>query len=190
MKRDHDHDRPPAELLLAAHADGALDGADEAAVAEHLAADPAAREQLAALREVLAEARAAAPAPAAEPDWDAMARDIGRACDAAARPGLWATLRALLRPRPATFALAAAAAALLLYLAAPAVRSTAPAPPPAPETALPHGAIPDADELDQPGYAGPVGADLYPEPDYDAWIEDFTEDQLDALDAYLLAQLG
>ena len=70
----------PADLL-AAHAAGGLDPEEAARVQEYVAAHPAARAELDEIARTLAEVRAAEPRLAsAEPDWDAMAREIRLAC--------------------------------------------------------------------------------------------------------------
>jgi len=95
--------------LLAAHASGGLDAAEAARVEQHVAAHPEARAELEEIERTLAEVRAAAPRPSGEPDWDAMAREVRRACDdqPAARRSWW---------RPALAAgLAGAAAIALLF---------------------------------------------------------------------------
>ena len=101
------------DQLLAAYADGGL-APDEAAEVEALLAEsPEARAELEAIRRLLADARAGED-DHAEPDWDAMARDIHRACDQAPPPRFgW------LRPRRvfAIGALAAAATAAVLFVA-------------------------------------------------------------------------
>jgi len=101
------------DQLLAAYADGGL-APDEAAEVEALLAEsPEARAELEAIRRLLAEARAGED-DHAEPDWDAMARDIHRAIDQAPPPRFgW------LRPRRvlAIGALAAAATAAVLFVA-------------------------------------------------------------------------
>ncbi|HTM20467.1 MAG TPA: hypothetical protein VL172_08170 [Kofleriaceae bacterium] len=107
--------RPTVQELLAAYASGALRGAEAAAVEELLARDPAARAELEALRSTLAAVRAVEPVAAAEPDWDQMARDIRAAC-VPARPGLWARLRAALRPQHALLGAAVAGVAALLIV--------------------------------------------------------------------------
>jgi len=82
--------------LLAAYADGGLAPDEAAEVEALLAKSPEARAELEAIRRLLAEARAAQDA--SEPDWDAMARSIHRACDAAPPPRfawLWQPRRVL-----------------------------------------------------------------------------------------------
>jgi len=102
--------------LLAAYADGGLAPDEAAEVEALLAKSPEARAELEAIRRLLAEARAAEESvkDAAPPDWDAMARSIHRACDAAPPPRfawLWRPRRVLAL---GGLLLAAAAAALLL----------------------------------------------------------------------------
>jgi anti-sigma factor RsiW len=102
-----------AEELIAAYADGGLTPDEAAEVEALLAASPAARAELEAVRRLIAEARGAED-NAAEPDWDAMAREIQRACDQAPPPRFgW------LRPRRmlAIGGLAAAATAAVLFVA-------------------------------------------------------------------------
>ena len=102
-----------AEELIAAYADGGLTPNEAAEVEALLAASPEARAELEAVRRLIAEARGAEDS-AAEPDWDAMAREIQRACDQAPPPRFgW------LRPRRMLVigGLAAAATAAVLFVA-------------------------------------------------------------------------
>jgi hypothetical protein len=100
--------RRPHELI-AAYADGGLAPDEAAEVEALLAASPEARAELEAVRRLIGEARGAEDS-AAEPDWDAMAREIQRACDQAPPPR-WSWLRP--RRMLAIAGLAAASAALL-----------------------------------------------------------------------------
>lgn len=101
------------EDLLAAYADGGLAPDEAAEVEALLAKSPEARAELEAIRRLLGEARAAEER-SSEPDWDAMARAIHRACDAAPAPRfawLWRPRRVLAL---GGVLLAAGAVALLL----------------------------------------------------------------------------
>ncbi|HTE50454.1 MAG TPA: hypothetical protein VK698_06250, partial [Kofleriaceae bacterium] len=128
MSGDGRGDRRAIELLaielLAAHASGGLDPAEAAEVEAHVAAHPEARAELDAIARVLAEVRAAEPRPEREPDWDAMAGEIRRACfdQETSRRSRAGRLAALLpaRWRAAPFAArlgAAAAGAAVVALA-------------------------------------------------------------------------
>lgn len=99
--------------LIAAYADGGLSPEEAAEVEALLAASPEARAELEAVRRLIADARGAEDSAAA-PDWDAMAREIQRACDQAPPPRSgWLRLR----PMIAVGGLAAAATAALLFFA-------------------------------------------------------------------------
>ncbi|HWM88180.1 MAG TPA: hypothetical protein VNO33_20140, partial [Kofleriaceae bacterium] len=117
------------------------------------------------IERTLAEVRAAAPRPSGEPDWDAMAREIRRACDdqPVARRSWW---------RPALAASLAGAAAIAILIGvtrdeAPgsrteqAPRATAPVPvQPRVDAVEDPVEDPDADELRAPVLADLSGDEL------------------------------
>jgi hypothetical protein len=77
--RDGKRDAKMRELL-AAHATGGLAPQEAAEVEAYLAAHPEARAELDDIAGALAALREAALRPSGEPDWDAMAAEIRRAC--------------------------------------------------------------------------------------------------------------
>jgi hypothetical protein len=96
VKRSSPRDRRAAQLL-AAHAAGGLSPAEAAKVEAYLVAHPEARAELDEIGRLLDDVRAAQPRERdAEPDWNAMAREISAACDAAppARSSWWRRLPA------------------------------------------------------------------------------------------------
>src|SRR5262245_50350989 len=102
--------------LLAAYADGGLGGGEAAEVEALLAQSPEARAELEAIRRLLADARSAARS-GVEPDWDAMAREIRRACEEAPSPGLLRRARAwFTTPKMVIGGAAAAACAVAITL--------------------------------------------------------------------------
>jgi hypothetical protein len=115
------------EELLAAYADGALDGDDRARVEAYLADHPEAADEVEALRAVINDTRATQPRPSHEPDWAAMrqaiADEVGGYGSAPA-PSWW---RRLLRPRYGLTAALAAAAVVVLIVSTGGERLT-PAP--------------------------------------------------------------
>jgi hypothetical protein len=91
-------DRRAAELL-AAHAAGGLTPAETAEVEAYLATHPDARAELDQIGRLLDDVRAAQPRDReSEPDWNAMAREIGAACDAAPPARSWWWRRLPARP--------------------------------------------------------------------------------------------
>lgn len=110
----------PPEELLAAYADGGVDDEERAIVEQYLAENPAAREELEAIRELVARTRNAVPRPVEEPEWSKMARRIIAMCELEQdeprsvwqRAGDW--LARAFRPRPALL-LGAAATAIVLF---------------------------------------------------------------------------
>jgi hypothetical protein len=110
VKRTSPRDRRAAELL-AAHAAGGLSPAETAEVEAYLAVHPEARAELDQIGRLLDDVRAAQPrVQDSEPDWDAMAREIGAACDAAP-PARWWWRR--LPARPVALATAGALAVVV-----------------------------------------------------------------------------
>lgn len=166
-RRPRSDETPTPEELLAAYAAGALEGDEAASVEEHMASHPEARAEMEALRDAIVELRRAKPAPAREPDWQAMRQSILADCDGperkpARRSRLGAAARALLGPRAAiaSAAVVAAAAALVLATRTPSQPGSAPelapdrraaeaeaSPAEAPRIEL--GAV-DLDDLDEP----------------------------------------
>jgi hypothetical protein len=239
----HDQNQPSPEELLAAYAAGALEGEEAAAVEELMAADPSARAEMEALREVVLAARQAQPRPEREPAWDEMAREIAAECDRqparARREGLLQVLlRPLRRPRyigAAACAVAAAAALLLVLRGGSPADDPAMQPDPArtaaAEATIDAGAngalrateleeldateleelltelalleeIDSADALlpqevvaewvgleiaeDRENGLGPAPEpELFAEPNYENWLENLAEAEIDALAAYL-----
>ncbi len=104
-----------AEELIAAYADGGLTPDEAAEVEALLAASPAARAELEAVRRLIAEARGAED-NAAEPDWDAMAREIQRACIDEPGAPRWQLWRRLWARRPVALAAAGAMAVALAFV--------------------------------------------------------------------------
>lgn len=168
--------------LLAAHASGGLDPSEAARVETYLEAHPEARAEHAALVLAIGEARAAAEPDGPEPDWDAMAADIARACAAApVRRPWW-------RPaRPAWLAAGAVAAAGLtaaLWLRREAVPSAAERPAPRAEA---------ADDTTPPQEAADDGFGAFgAEDDHlspDELVDQLDDEDLAAIDRYI-AQKG
>jgi hypothetical protein len=131
--------------LLAAFADGGLEGRERERVAAHVAGCAACAEEVRLLREILVETRrAAAPTTRDESFWQDLTRDIRTAVAAepAPRMSFW-------RLPLVAFGLAAALGAVLYVSArgdraAPAVATRVEAPAPLPRTVDPE----DVDDLD------------------------------------------
>jgi hypothetical protein len=96
--------------LLAGYADGGLSDEETARVDAYLDEHPETRDEVEALRALVAETRAAQPRPREEPAWDDMARAIRAAVDDSA-PGPVGRVLAWLRARPLVAGGAAAALA-------------------------------------------------------------------------------
>jgi hypothetical protein len=106
-----------APELLSAYAAGGLAPAEAARVEAYLADHPAAREELDEIARTLAAVRAAQPRPHGEPDWDAMAREIQRACTDEPAAPRWQLWRRLWARRPVALAAAGAVAVALVVVA-------------------------------------------------------------------------
>ena len=137
-RRPRRDEAPTPEELLAAYAAGALEGDEAASVEEHMASQPEARAEMESLRDAIVELRRAQPAPAREPDWQAMRQSILAECDSperntAGRSRLGAAARALLSPRAAIASAVAVAAAAALVLATRAPSHTGSTPELAPD---------------------------------------------------------
>jgi hypothetical protein len=140
--------RRRVDRLLAAHASGGLDPAEARAVNDEVAGDPALRAELDEIAGTLAAVRAARPRPTEEPDWDAMAREIGRACDDSAPPATPRGLRRFWPARPAAaLTLTAAGAAALAVAIAIAGRLDREPDPPRPQSAQATAPAPRAGEV-------------------------------------------
>ena len=99
---------------LATHADDGLDDEDRLLAEEYVAGSADAQAELDELGQVIARVRGLEPRPEREPDWDALAADIGAACVAPA-PSFVARLYAGLEWRhAAVVGVAVAAIAMLL----------------------------------------------------------------------------
>ncbi|RMH41119.1 MAG: hypothetical protein D6689_11915 [Deltaproteobacteria bacterium] len=109
---------------LAAYADGGLSPEEAAEVERWLADRPEARREVDDLRALIAEVRAAAPAPREEPAWHAMRRAIVAAVEADAAPW-WRRAVAAVRAYRAVAAASAAGALALAFAAVVAHRPAA-----------------------------------------------------------------
>lgn len=118
MKRRGDDEalRDDVAELLAAHAAGGLAPAEAARVEAYLAEHPEARAELDEITRTLAAVRAAEPRPHGEPDWDAMAREIQRACTGEPGAPWWQVWRLWSR-RPVALAASGAVAIALVFVA-------------------------------------------------------------------------
>lgn len=105
-----------ADELLSAYAVGGLAPAEAARVEAYLAEHPEARDELDEIARTLAAVRAAEPRPHGEPDWDAMAREIQRACIDEPGAPRWQLWRRLWARRPVALAAAGAVAVALAFV--------------------------------------------------------------------------
>jgi hypothetical protein len=105
-----------ADELLSAYAAGGLAPAEAARVEAYLADHPEARDELDEIARTLAAVRAAEPRPHGEPDWDAMAREIQRACIDEPGAPWWQIWRRRWSRRPAVLAAAGAVAVALAFV--------------------------------------------------------------------------
>ena len=110
---------PGADELLSAYAVGALAPAEAARVEAYLAEHPEARDELDEIARTLAAVRAAEPRPHGEPDWDAMAREIQRACIDEPGAPWWQIWRRRWSRRPVVLATAGAVAVALAFVVLP-----------------------------------------------------------------------
>jgi anti-sigma factor RsiW len=161
--------------LLTAYADGGVTPEEAAEVEALLTASPEARAELEAIRRVLAEARRAEPG--ADPDWDAMAREIQRACEATPPTSRLARARAWLWPRPiiAVGAVGAVAAAIAIAVLGQGGGNPVPV---ANEVIAPS---PEAEEPEVADEDEALPALREPE------IDDLMQDEIDQLDDQLAA---
>lgn len=207
----------PPEELLAAYADGGVSDEERTVVEQYLAENPGAREELEAIRELVARTREAVPHPVEEPEWSQMARRILAMCEierdeprtAWQRAREW--LAGAFRPRNAAVLGAAVAAAIVMFAiwrgpgsatrpdsrpdSRPAVDWSAVDEILAESADDEDGSAPDIDVIDDGDddggddaaleYVVGSGLELLAEPDYEAWLDDLSAEELDALDALL-----
>jgi len=105
-----------ADELLSAYAVGGLAPAEAARVEAYVASHPEARDELDEIARTLAAVRAAEPRPHGEPDWDAMAREIQRACTDEPGARWWQLWRRPWARRPVVLAAAGAVAVALAFV--------------------------------------------------------------------------